>query len=211
MSDLTSFTLGFLLNAAAATIIARAIYYPQTHDKRYVFTYLAFNTVVYFVFSLMSSITIGIGVGFGLFAIFRVLRYRTDPMPVREMTYLFVFMALPIMNSAGMLEDHWPQLLIADAATVLLLWVLEKEWGFAYEVSKRITYEKIDLIVPERQSELLADLKARTGLNIRRVQIGKIDFLHDTADLLVFCGETGRNGWDCVPAIEEQPVELSEP
>jgi len=126
MSDLTNFLLGFLLNFVVAIVIVRFIYYPRTKDKRFVFTYLTFSTVIYFVVSLMTNITIGIGVGFGLFAIFRIVRYRTEPMPVREMTYLFVLMSLPVMNSSGMLQTAWPQLLIANAAIILVLWLLER-------------------------------------------------------------------------------------
>lgn len=99
MDDIVNFTLGFLLNFVVALIIVRFIYYPRTKDKRFVFTFLAFNMIIYFVLSLMVSIQLGIGVGFGLFAIFSVLRYRTDPMPIREMTYLFIILALPVMNS----------------------------------------------------------------------------------------------------------------
>lgn len=94
MSDYLAFVLGFLLNLAVAVVIVRFIYYPRTRDKRYVFTFLAFNTIIYFVLSLMSSISLGVGVGFGLFAIFSVLRYRTDTIPIREMTYLFIILAL---------------------------------------------------------------------------------------------------------------------
>ncbi len=95
MENLANFTLGFVLNFVVAFVIVRFIYYPRTKDKRFVFTFLAFNMIIYFVLSLMVSIELGIGVGFGLFAIFSVLRYRTDPMPIREMTYLFIILALP--------------------------------------------------------------------------------------------------------------------
>jgi len=186
MSDLTNFLLGFLVNFIVAVIIVRLIYYPRTKDKRYVFTYLTFSTVIYFVVSLMTNITIGIGVGFGLFAIFRIVRYRTEPMPVREMTYLFVLMSLPVLNSSGMLQTAWPQLLIANAVIALVLWLLEKEWGFEYQLPRHVVYEKIELIQPSRQAEMIADLEARTGRKVERVEVGKIDFLKDTADLRVY-------------------------
>jgi hypothetical protein len=128
MDDIVNFTLGFLLNFVVALIIVRFIYYPRTKDKRFVFTFLAFNMIIYFVLSLMVSIQLGIGVGFGLFAIFSVLRYRTDPMPIREMTYLFIILALPVMNSTGMLESSWPQLMLANSMVILVLWLLENEW-----------------------------------------------------------------------------------
>ena len=202
MSDLTNFLLGFLVNFIVAVIIVRLIYYPRTKDKRYVFTYLTFSTVIYFVVSLMTNITIGIGVGFGLFAIFRIVRYRTEPMPVREMTYLFVLMSLPVMNSSGMLQTAWPQLIIANAVIILVLWLLEKEWGFEYQLPRHVVYEKIELIQPSRQVEMVADLEARTGRKVERVEVGKIDFLKDTADLRVYFAKEDQNGWS-VPELEE--------
>ena len=202
MSDLTNFLLGFLLNFVVAIVIVRFIYYPRTKDKRFVFTYLTFSTVIYFVVSLLTNITIGIGVGFGLFAIFRIVRYRTEPMPVREMTYLFVLMSLPVMNSSGMLQTAWPQLLIANAAIILVLWLLEKEWGFQYQLPRHVIYEKIELIQASRQTEMIADLEARTGRKVGRVEVGKIDFLKDTADLLVYFNREDKNGW-AAPELEE--------
>lgn len=201
MDDIVNFTLGFLLNFVVALIIVRFIYYPRTKDKRFVFTFLAFNMIIYFVLSLMVSIQLGIGVGFGLFAIFSVLRYRTDPMPIREMTYLFIILALPVMNSTGMLESSWPQLMLANSMVILVLWLLEREWGFRYEVSKHITYEKIELVPPTRRAEMIADLEARTGLKVKKVNVGKIDFLRDTAELQVFFAESDQNGWNTGAAL----------
>jgi hypothetical protein len=202
MSDLTIFLLGFLVNFVVGLIIVRFIYYPRTKDKRFVFTYLTFSTVIYFVVSLMANITIGIGVGFGLFAIFRIVRYRTEPIPVREMTYLFVLMSLPVMNSSGMLQTAWLQLLIANAVIALVLWLLEKESGFEYQLPRHVVYEKIELIQPSRQAEMVADLEARTGRKVERVEVGKIDFLKDTADLQVYFAKEDQNGWS-VPELEE--------
>ena len=195
MSDFTSFLLGFGFNLLVAVILVRWIYYPSTHNKSYVFTFLAFNTVIYFVLSFLTRIEIGIGVGFGLFAIFTILRYRTDPIPIREMTYLFIFAALPVMNSAGASSSIWRQLVAANTAILAIMLILEKGWGFHYEASKRIVYEKIDLIRPERRSELLADLEVRTGLKIKRITVGKIDFLRDIADIKVYYDDLSQEGW----------------
>ncbi len=195
MSDVTNFILCFAFNFVMALILVRWIYYPSTHDKRYVFTFLAFNTAIFFVVSLMSSIEIGVGVGFGLFAIFSILRYRTDPLPVREMTYMFVIAALPVMNSAALGGSMWPQIIAANVALLLILFVLEKEWGFRYESSRRITYEKIELIRPDRRQELLNDLEERTGLKIKRISIGKVNFLKDTVDMKVFYDAPRHEGW----------------
>jgi hypothetical protein len=143
----------------------------------------------------MNSIEIGIGVGFGLFAIFSILRYRTDPIPIREMTYLFIIAALPVMNSASSNGDVWPQLILANVVILSIMLVLEKEWGFHYEASKRIVYEKNELIRSDRRAELLADLELRTGLKIKRIIIGKVDFLRDIAYLKVYYDDPNSDGW----------------
>ncbi len=195
MSAFANFILGFGFNLLMALLIVRFIYYPSTHNKSHVFTFLAFNTVIYFVLSFMTSIELGIGVGFGLFAIFSILRYRTETMPIREMTYLFIISALPVMNSAAASGDIWPQLLIANAAILGVLFVLEKEWGFHYEVSRPVVYEKIELIAPECRAELLADLETRTGQKIKRVAIGKIDFLRDVASLNIYFDDPHQDDW----------------
>ncbi len=127
MSELGSFLVNFSFNLIVALLVVRFIYYPSTHNKHYVFTFLAFNSIIYFVLYFMSSIEIGIGVGFGLFAIFSILRYRTDPMPIREMTYLFIIAALPVMNSIGLDGSLWPQLIAANLAIIVIMWVLERE------------------------------------------------------------------------------------
>lgn len=195
MSEIGSFLLSFGFNFLVALLVVRFIYYPSTHNKSYVFTFMAFNTVIYFVLSFMTSIEIGIGVGFGLFAIFSILRYRTDPIPIREMTYLFIIAALPVMNSAGVSGTIWPQLLVANLAILAIMLVLEREWGFHYEASKRIVYEKIELIRPDRRAELQADLEERTGLKIKRIVVGKVDFLHDVASLKVYYDDVDQEDW----------------
>lgn len=188
-TELTSFILGAGLNLAVALLIVRFIYYPTTQDKNYVFTFLAFNTTIYFVLGLLTSVEVSVGIGFGLFAIFSVLRYRTDEMPTREMTYLFIIIALPVMNAMLASSDSLVKLLIANGAVVTLLYVLEQGWGFHFETSKKITYENIELIAPAYRAQLLADLQERTGLPIKRVEIGRIDFLRDTAELKVYYDE----------------------
>ena len=195
LGDMGSFLLSFAFNFLVAFLVVRFIYYPSTHNKRYIFTFLAFNTLIYFVLSFMNSIEIGIGVGFGLFAIFSILRYRTDPIPIREMTYLFIIAALPVMNSAGSNSEVWWQLVAANGIILVILWVLEKEWGFHYEATKRITYERIELIHPDRRSELLEDLETRTGLQIKRISIGKVDFLRDTASIVIYYDDPTQEHW----------------
>jgi hypothetical protein len=199
MTNTADFLLNLGFNSLVAVLIVRGIYYPTTRDKRYVFTFLSFNTIIYLVLVFMNRIEVGLGVGFGLFAIFSVLRYRTDPIPIREMTYLFVIAALPVMNSVALTDGLQVDLVIANVVVMVILLVLEREWGFCFEASKRIVYERIELIKPENRHLLLADLEERTGLSIKRVVIGKISFLRDTAEIEVYYNNSLPDHWPLLP------------
>jgi hypothetical protein len=176
-------------------VIVRFIYYPTEPNKNYVFTYLAFNTIIFFVMSFLISSDLSLGVGFGLFAIFSVLRYRTSAMSTREMTYLFIVIGLPVMNSVLMRGDEWDVLLAANAVVAAVLFVLEREWGFHYERSQSIRYDRVELVTREHRVLLLEDLQLRTGLPIKRVEIGLLNFLNDTAELKVFYDEPRADRW----------------
>lgn len=184
-TELITLAQGAILNLAVALLIVRGIYARGVAEKNFVFSFLAFNTVIFFVLALLTSVELSLGVGFGLFAIFSVLRYRTEEMPIREMTYLFVLIALPVMNAVLIPSGAFTQLIMANLMVVAVLFVLERGWGFRFEAQSRVIYERIDLIVPERQAELLADLRQRTGLPVTRATIGRIDFLRDTAEVTV--------------------------
>ena len=191
MDTIIEILLSFGFNFLVVIAIVRGIYYPKTKDKDYIFTFLAFNTIIFFVLRLLSSIDLSVGFGFGLFAIFSVLRYRTKPIPIREMTYLFVIIALPVMNSILISENGLEQLLIANLLTILVLYAIEQGWGFQFVSRKRIIYEKIELIQPENHQLLLDDLRQRTGLPITRYEIGSINLLRDTTKIDVFYNENG--------------------
>jgi hypothetical protein len=186
---------GFLLNLVVAVLIVRGIFYPAEQNKNFVFTFIAFNTTIYFVVAFISTAEVSLGVGFGLFAIFSVLRYRTSSVTAREMTYLFILIALPIMNSVLMRTGEWVNLAGANAVVVLILFVLERGWGFEYQGVKRVRYDRVDLVKPENQALLFADLSERTGLRIKRVEVMRIDLLDDTARLKVYFDEPKGNGW----------------
>jgi len=193
-SEFAQFILGTLFNLLIAMLIVRFIYYPRTHEKQYVLTFLAFNTVMFFVMTMLQTTSLGVGVGFGLFAIFSMLRYRTDPIPIREMTYLFIIIALPVINSLIGTTDSFWQLLVANGLVLALLYGLEHEWGFYFESSSRMTYDRIDLIASDRREELLVDLRERTGLPVTRVKIGRMDFLRDSAEIKVYYDAPEQDG-----------------
>jgi hypothetical protein len=204
MNGLSDFLIALGLNLVTSIIIVRWIYYPKHRSKKYVFTFLAFNLIIFLVLSMMTSVEMSIGVGFGLFAIFSVLRYRTNPIPIREMTYLFIIAALPVMNATAATGDYWAKLLIANLSVICFLFILENEWGFAFESSKTITYEKIKLIRPENRVLLLKDLEERTGLNIKRLEIGKINFLRDTTTIRVYYDSNQQLNRFQIPAEKSQ-------
>ncbi|WP_119066294.1 DUF4956 domain-containing protein [Aggregatilinea lenta] len=186
MGEFVEILANFAINFAIVFVIVRLIYYPQQRDKHYVFTFFVFNTIVFFVMGLLNNSDISVGVGFGLFAIFSILRYRTDTIPIREMTYLFVLIALPVLNSILLGGEGYAEFAVANLATIGVLFVLEKGWGFEYEIRKTITYERIDMIRPENWPQLKADLEERTGLPIKRIEIGRLNFLRDTAQINVY-------------------------
>jgi hypothetical protein len=186
---LTELLLGFLVNLTVTVVIVRGIYYPLRHDKNDVFTFVAFNTVIFFVMTYLANAQLSVGVGFGLFAIFSVLRYRANAISTREMTYLFILIALPVMNSVLMSQNEWLLQAITNGIIVVVLFVLEQGWGFRYEGFKVVKYDRIDLIKPEKQVMLLEDLRHRTGLPLTRVEIGRINLVEDTVNLYVYFDE----------------------
>lgn len=186
MTDIFSLILALTLNLLMAGIIVLWIYLPSEKDKAYVLTFFAFNISIFLVATLFSQVELSLGFGFGLFAVFSILRYRSDPLPVRELTYLFILMALPVINVVLLSEDLYLEAALANLAILGVFVIIEKALGFRYEARKTITYEKIDLIKPENYPELLADLRQRTGLPILRCEVGKIDFLHDVAEIKAY-------------------------
>lgn len=182
IEPITRFALNFLI----VFIIVRFIYYPKQKDRNYVFTYIAINTMVFLVIGLFNLSEISVGLAFGMFATISILRFRTDTLPIREITYLFVVIALPVVNSMLLWRDMYAQMIVGNVGLIHVLFILERGWGFQYEARKSITYERIDLIRPENWGELMVDLRARTGLPIKRVEIGRLNFLRDTAELNIY-------------------------
>lgn len=186
MATYLQYILHFLFNFLTAFVIVRFIYYPQQRSQKFVLTFLGFNTIIFILFNYMASIELSMGVGFGLFAIFSLLRYRTDPMPSREMTYLFILIALPMFNYIMFSQGAYIEVGLTTLLISAVLVFLEKGWGFHFLASKSITYEKIDLVNANNQKELIADLEERTGLIIHYLDINKINFLNDTAEIKIY-------------------------
>ena len=185
--------LRFIGNFITAFIIIRLLYYPKGRRRDFLFTFFLFNALIFFVCSFLNSVEMDIGSAFGLFAIFTVLRYRTETIPIREMTYQFIVITLGAVNGLAGLENCILELLFINLTVPVLTYVMDNNFLVKEESSQHILYEKIDLIKPGKRKELLEDLRKRTGLDIRRIRIGKINFLNDTVKMTVYYDEKKQN------------------
>jgi hypothetical protein len=175
-----------IFNFLIVGYIVRYLYYPATKNKDYLFTYLLISVTVFFLCFLLENVKLELGFALGLFAIFGIIRYRTDPIPIKEMTYLFIIIGISVMNALVNKKISHAEVVFTNLIFIALTYGLEKIWLLKHESRKNITFEKIELIIPEKRQELLEDLKLRTGLNITRVEVKSIDFLRDTAQLRIF-------------------------
>lgn len=185
-------SLKLVIDIIFTLIIVRAIFYPIYKEKDYVFTLVVINIVIFFICFLMESINLDIGFAFGLFAIFAILRYRTEQIPIREMTYMFAVIIVAVLNALSGKVISYAELFLADIIILLAILLLEKNFLHDDVTMKIITYEKIDLIKPEKYSNLIVDLKERTGLEIIGAEVETINFLNDTAKLKILYKQPGK-------------------
>ncbi len=182
----------FALNMAVVLILVRWLYYSTTKRKDYLFTYILISCLIFSLCYLLASVKLQIGFALGLFAIFGIIRYRTSSIPIKEMTYLFLIIGVSIINALADTKTSVAEVLFTNFVIIAITFCMEKIWLQKHELSKIIIYEKIELIKPENNQELLNDLQDRTGIKtIKRVEIGKIDFLKDTCTLQIFYDVSG--------------------
>jgi hypothetical protein len=170
-------------------IAVRVVFYKDKSERDYLFTFFIFNILTFFICYLLRKVPMEMGFALGLFAVFGILRYRTEALPIREMTYLFIVIGLAMINALSNKTISMFELIFTNAFIVGTAFAIDKIWFNTNEIFKQIIFEKIDLIKPEKNTELIADLKERTGLDVTRVEIGKIDFLRDTANVKIFYHE----------------------
>ncbi len=187
--ELMNLMIRFGFNLFVAFIVIKLIYDRENSDNDFVFTYFMFNSLIFFFASLLSNITINIGFAFGMFAVFAILRYRTNPIPIKEMTYLFIVITLGVINALSKTDVSYNTLLFTNFVLVLLTYILEKKWQNSLLLRRTVLYEKIENIKPENHEQLLDDLNDRTGLNIQRVEIRRVNFLRDTARIRIYYKE----------------------
>ncbi len=183
---LTEMLIRLLINILGLGILVRLIYYPLHKQKDYLFTFSLFNLLVFITCLLLSSARIKLGFAFGLFAVFSMMRYRTIVIPIKEMGYFFVCIAMAIFNALVRNDDNYLLLIVANVLVLATVLLLDRYITLNHEQQKEVLYERIDLIKPAMQKEMLADLSERTGLPIHRAEVISIDFLHDTAVVHVY-------------------------
>ena len=182
----------FAVNNIVVVIVAIFFYYPKSRRRDYVFTFLMLSVCIFMLIFLMEGSKLKIGAALGLFAIFGILRYRTEAVPIREMTYLFFIVSLSVINGMAV-KLSFGELLLADLIFVLAAWRMESTRMVAHVCTKYIKYDKIELIKPDKRQELIADLEERTGLKIIRVEVGSLDLLKDMALIRVYYHDHERN------------------
>jgi hypothetical protein len=178
------FRFGF--NLSIAFIIIKLIYHRDHNNNDFVFTYFMFNSLIFFFASILGSMTVNLGFAFGLFAVFAILRYRTDPIPIKEMTYLFIVITIGVINALSSSEVSYAELLFTNVALVGLTYFLETYWQNNLLLRHTVEYEIIENIKPENQEKLLLDLEDRTGLSIKHFEIRRINFLRDTVQIRIY-------------------------
>ena len=187
-SELLNLIIRFGFNLSIAFIIIKLIY-KRNHSNNldFVFTYFMFNSLIFFFAFLLGNITINMGFAFGLFAVFAILRYRTDPIPIKEMTYLFIVITIGVINALSGAEVSYAALLFTNITLVGLTYLLETYWHNNALILRTVEYEIIENIKPENREKLVQDLEERIGLQIKEFEIRRINFLRDTVRIKIYC------------------------
>jgi len=192
-TDLDGLGIRLGINLMVLFVIIRLLYYPKTKRKDYLFTYFLIGIITFFLCFGLKKLDIDTGMGLGLFAIFGIIRYRTDAIEIKEMTYLFLVIGLSVVNAMlatevdkGIYQINLLELGVINLTVILVLFVLEYLWLVKHETRKVVNYDRVDLVHPDKYEEMKKDLEAKTGLVINRFEIGKIDYLNDTCMVRIY-------------------------
>jgi hypothetical protein len=178
--------LRLALDITFTLLIARGVYERYYHRQEYVFTYVVLNLITFSLSYILNQSSMELGFALGLFAVFGILRYRTEPIRTRDLTYLFVVIGLGLLNALAEVSDGLGVLLLTNGAILTVTVLLEASPGHGRLLSKKVLYDKIDLLSPQATLQLKEDLRVRTGLPVERVVVEGIDLLRDTATLTIY-------------------------
>lgn len=188
-----SFKMGYrlIIDLVTVFVLVRFIYFPIYKHRELFFTFFIFNIIIFLISFLLNKVELSMGAAFGLFAVFSMLRYRTENISAKDMTYLFLVIAIGLVSAVTKIKDapdadEYLFLAGIDSVILTVTYLLESRFFVKKEMVKTIMYENIDLIQSNRQEELLADITKRTGINVHRVSIEKINFLKDSAKIKIY-------------------------
>jgi hypothetical protein len=174
----------FLFDIVAVFILIRIIYYKHYRRTDHFLTFFGFNVIIFLLTYLLNKVEMSMGAAFGLFAVFSMLRYRTEGISTKDMTYLFIVIAIGLISAIS--KDSWQELIFTTAILLIITALLEGSWLIRKEHTRTVIYDKIQLISPEKREELMKDLSQRTGHNIHKVEILDYDFLKDSVQLIMY-------------------------
>lgn len=188
---LSKFSFRFLIDIVSVFILIRLVYYRVYKRSDLFFTFFIFNVVIFLICFLLNKVELSMGAAFGLFAVFSMLRYRTEDISIKDMSYLFLVIAIGLIAAVTKIKDtsdgyEYLFLGLINLVIIGVAFIFETNLFFKKEAVQIVNYENIELIKKERHSELIEDIKQRTGLNVHRISIGKIDFLKDAAQIKIY-------------------------
>jgi hypothetical protein len=180
----SKFFIRLFIDLLSVFVLIRLIFYKNYKKADQYLTFFAFNLVIFLITYLLNKVEMSMGAAFGLFAVFSMLRYRTESISTKDMTYLFLVIAIGLLSAIS--KGGWDELALLNSIILIATFLLESNWLIKKEFTKNIIYDNINLITPEKRNELLADLKKRTGFNVHRVEIQEIDFLKDATRMTIY-------------------------
>lgn len=189
----TELLLAFVINLIAILIIVRGLYYPKCKRGEFFFTYILIALSTFMLIYVLGDVKLKAGIALGLFAIFSIIRYRTEQVAIREMTYLFIIIALSAINGLTLSELSLGEVIIINILFIASIWICESKLLISHYSYKVIKYDNVNLITPDKREELIADLEKRTGLKIEKVEVGSIDFLKDAAIIKMYYKSNSAN------------------
>ena len=184
--DLFKLNVRLAFDLLFTILVVWFVYKPNQKRMNYVFMFMLMNTMVFFICFTLKKLDLGLGMALGLFAIFAIIRYRTNSIQVKEMTYLFIVIGLAVINALSNKQTSCAELLYVNSAIFVITLLMERSWSRRTASSQSILYDKLELLRPDRRVDLISDLCLRTGLDINQVVIKRVDLKKQIAQIVVY-------------------------
>ncbi len=188
--DLLKLCARFAFNAVFVLLIVIVAYHPNQKKKNYVFALLMMNVMVFFICFTLKKLELGLGMALGLFAIFTILRYRTDAIKIKDMTYLFIVIGIAVINSLSNKQTSYAELVFVNFAIFGITLLLERLCKVSLEAKQNLVYDNAEMLKPQNRQQLLIDLNKRTGLEVQRVEVSKVDLISNSGNITIFYEDT---------------------